>query len=133
MWSPQCRTDIDLLECIQRRTKKIIHGVECHSYKNRLRELGLFSLEKKGLWGDLKAALQYMKGGYKKEGDRLFIRVYHDRTRGNSFKVKEGRFRLSITKMLFTIRVVRLPREVVEAPSLETFKVRLNRALNNLM
>ena len=72
-------------------------------------------------------------GGYKKEGDRLFIRVYHDRTRGNSFKVKEGRFRLRITKMLFTVRVVRLPREVVEAPSLEAFKVRLNRALNNLM
>ena len=40
---------------------------------------------------------------------------------------------MSITKMFFTIRVVRLPREVVEAPSLETFKVRLNRALNNLI
>ena len=73
MWSPQCRTDIDLLECIQRRTTKIIQGVECHSYKNRLRELGLFSLEKKGLWGDLKAVLQYLKGGAirKRETDSL--------------------------------------------------------------
>ncbi|KAK4826832.1 hypothetical protein QYF61_011640 [Mycteria americana] len=60
-----------------------------------------------------------------------------DRTRGNGFKLKEGRFRLDLRKKLFTLRVVkpwpRLPREVVDAASLETFKVRLDGALSNLL
>jgi len=59
-----------------------------------------------------------------------------DRTRGNSSKLKEGRFRLDIRKKFFTMRVVRpwhrLPREAVAAPSLEVLKARLDGALNNL-
>ncbi|KFW03311.1 hypothetical protein N327_11532, partial [Fulmarus glacialis] len=55
----------------------------------------------------------------------------------NGLKLKEGRFRLNIRKKFFTMRVVkhwnRLPREVVDAPSLETFKVRLDGALSNLI
>ena len=61
----------------------------------------------------------------------------HPRTRNNSFKLREGRFRLDIRKTFFTMRVVkhwnRLPREVAEAPSLETFKTRSDRALSNLV
>ena len=60
-----------------------------------------------------------------------------DRTRGNGFKLEEGRFRLDIKTTLFMLRMVRhwhrLPREVVDAPSLEVFKVRLDGALSNLM
>ncbi|KFQ91734.1 hypothetical protein Y956_05801, partial [Nipponia nippon] len=55
----------------------------------------------------------------------------------NGFKLKEGRFRLHIRKKFFTVRVVkhwnRLLREVVDAPSLETFKARLDGALSNLI
>ena len=82
-------------------------------------------------------AFQYVKRADKKDGNRLYSRACYDRTRGNGFKLKEGRFRLDMRKKFFTMRVVkhwpRLPREVVDAPSLETFKARLDRALSNLV
>jgi len=115
----------------------MIQGLEPLCWEERLGELGLFSLEKSRLQGDLRAAFQYFKGTSKKDGDRPFSRACTDRTRGDGFKLKEGRFRLDIRKKLFTVRVVkpwhRLPREVVGAPSLETFQVRLDGALSNLI
>ena len=115
----------------------MIRVMEHLSYKERLRELGLFILEKGRLQGDLIGAFHYLKGAYKKDGDRIFSRACCNRTRGNGFKLREGRFRLKIRKKFFAIRVVkgwhRLPREVVAAPSLETFKARLDRALSNLI
>jgi len=63
--------------------------------------------------------------------------VCSDRTRGNNFEPKEGRFRLDIRKKFFTMRVVkhwnRLPREIVAAPSLAVFKARLDGSLSNLV
>ena len=82
-------------------------------------------------------ALQYVKWAYSKEGDNLYSKACCDRTRSNGFKLREGRFRLDVRKKFFTMGVVKhwngLPREVVEAPSLETFKARLDGALSNLV
>jgi len=128
LWSPQHRKDMDLLKQVQRRAKKNDH---------RLRQLGLFSLVKRKLWGHLIAAFQYLKGACKEDRNRLFSRICCDRTRGNGFKQKEGRFRLYKRKKFFTMRVMkhwnRLPREVVDAPSLEVFKAILDGALSNLI
>jgi len=64
--------------------------------------LGLFSLEKGRLWGDLITAFQYLKVAYKKDWDRFFSGAFRDRTKGNIFKLKKGRFRLDIRKKFFT-------------------------------
>jgi len=65
------------------------------------------SLEKRRLRGDLIAAFQYLKVAYKQEGSKLFERIDNSMTKGNSFKLKEGRFRLDVRGKSFTMGVVR--------------------------
>jgi len=116
---------------------KMVRGMENLCCEERLRELGWYSLEERRLQGDVIVAFQSLKGAYKKVGDRCFLRACCDKTRGNRFQLKEGRFRLAIRKIFFTMWVVRdcnrFPREVVDAPSLETFQVRFDMALSNLV
>jgi len=83
------------------------------------------------------SSLSVSEGAYKKSEEGLFTMACSDRTRGNGFKLKEGRFRLDMRKKLFAMGVVRhwnmLPREGMGAPSPKVFKARLDGALNNVV
>ena len=114
----------------------MIRGLEHLPYEDRLRKLGLLSLEKKRLQGDFIAAFQYLKEDYKKERNQLFTRVDSDRTKGNGFKLKKEDLDWmsggsSSGRVLS--RWNRLPSEAMDALFLEVSRTRLDWALGSLV
>ncbi|KAK4826143.1 hypothetical protein QYF61_005716 [Mycteria americana] len=115
-WAPHYKRDIEVLERVQRRATKLVK-------EEQLRELGLFSLEKRRLRGDLLALCNYLKGVCSEVGVGLFSQITSKRMRRNSLKLHQGR----VVK-----HWNRLPREVVESPSLNEFKKHVDVALQDI-
>ncbi|KAF7245560.1 RNA-directed DNA polymerase from mobile element jockey [Varanus komodoensis] len=131
-WAPGFKKGAEKIERVQRRATKMIHGLETLPYEERLRELGMFSLQKRRLMGDM---YKYLKGCHKKEGQDLFSLILECRTWNNQFELQQPRFRLDIRKSFLTAicQWNQLPREVVCSPTLQTFKVRLDSHLRGIL
>ena len=115
----------------------MIRGLEHLPHEERLRDLGLSSLEERRLRGDLINVYKYLKCERQRDLANLFSVVCGDRTRGNGHRKECRKFHTNMGKNFFTVRVTehwdRLPREVVGSPSLEIFKARLDAHLGSLL
>ena len=136
-WSPHYVKDINKLESIQRRATKHVPELRTKTYEERLKELNLFSLEKRRRRGDL-IELFKIVNGYDKLNIGKLLAFDNSRTRGHQFKLKyrSPSFCTDIGKFSFANRVVNpwndLPRYVVESTSITSFKHNLDKYFESI-
>ena len=130
-WSPYLNKDIELLERVQRRATKMIPSMRNMTYENRLQMLRLPTLESRRLRGEMIEVFKILKGFDNVDSRQFFKLSDIGITRNNGLKLQVKRFRTNIAKNFFTYKVInhwnRLPQEVVDAQSINTFKNRLDR------
>ena len=131
VWCPYLRKDIDNIERVQHRATKLISECRGLSYNNRLSRVGLITLEKRRLRGDLIQVFKLIKGFDKIDYTNFFQLAHNSRSRGHRFKIIKVRARLDIRNKIFSQRVVNswndLPDHIVEAETVNIFKNRLDR------
>ena len=135
VWAPYKKKHIDLIENVQKRTTKRIPGMKNLSYEERLRKLELPTLSYRRLRGDMIEVCKIIQGHYDPEASTI-IKLMNDTeqrfsTRTNSRKVVYNRANTNIRKNSFSIRIAKywnkLPENIVNAPSINSFKNRLDK------
>jgi len=132
VWSPYLVKDIECLEKVQRGAIKLVQGLKYKQYDDRLKLLGITSLKKRRIRGDLIQVFRIVKGLTQLILDHFFeldIGGEHA-LRGHNWKLKVNRCRLQVRRCFFSQRIIsiwnKLPASVVEASSVNSFKKRLD-------
>ena len=119
-----------MLEAVQRRATRMIPALKHLEYRERLRELNMFSLERRFVRGDMIELYKMFSGSDYMDVGTFFTLETENRTRGHEKKIRKQSCRLDLRKYFFSHRVVdfwnALPREVVSSSSLNVFKKRLD-------
>ena len=133
VWSPHLQGNLKKLESVQRRATKQVPGLHHESYKERLRILKLPSLEHRRVRGDLIETYKIIQGTYNINSQDFFS-LNTSTTRGHSKKLNKPRVNTSLRLHSFSFRTIKrwnnLPDTVIQAPSLNSFKSRLDRHLH---
>ena len=129
VWSPMFKKDSIVLENVQRRATRLVNSLSGLTYENRLRALGIPTLEYRRLRADVVEVYKILNQIDRIDPNKFFT-MSNLPTRGNSLKIFKRRSRLKVRASVFSNRVVdvwnSLPNNVVTAPSLNSFKSRLN-------
>ena len=129
VWSPRLEKDKKLVEGVQRRATKVVGGMKDIPYEQRLARMKLPSMMYRRIRGDLIETFKYTHSMYKIEC-KGFVNNTDSTTRGHRYKLKKARSNTTLRQTFFSQRVVDrwngLPSEVVDAPSLNSFKNRLD-------
>lgn len=134
-WSPTKRADVERLERVQARATKLVPSIRNKGYPRRLADLGLFTLEQRRLRGQLIETFKLLRGFTGLDPASLF-QLSENQTRNHGFKVVPPRFNTVLYRDFPTVKVCNLwnslPEAVVNAPTVDTFKRRLDRILPGL-
>ena len=133
-WSPHYRQDINMLEAVQRRATRMIPALRHLEYRDRLKELNMFSFERRCLRGDMIELYKMFSDSNYLDVGTFFTLEEENRTRGHERKIRKQGCRLDLQKYFFSHRVVdfwnALPGEVVYSSSLNVFKKRLDKLMD---
>ncbi len=128
--APTLRADINQIERIQRLAKRLVRGLRHVPYEERLRQLHLFSLERRRLRADLILAFKIFKGEVDLNPSEFFLRPPRAGLRGHTYRLLQGTSRLRRSSGAFSIRIVkfwnRLSAHLVLSPSVSIFKKHLD-------
>ena len=136
VWSPHHKKYIELIEKVQRRATRCVPGLKDRTYEERLAEMKLPSLRFRRKRGDLIEMYKHTHGLYSVK-ESLIHYSEIGRTRGHNLKLEKRRCNLDIRKFFFTFRTVDtlndLPEEIVNSPSVNTFKTRIDNYFSHEM
>ena len=136
VWMPRFQKDIDLLENVQKRATKLVPGMKDKNYNERLKLMKLPSLKFRRNRGDLIEVYKYTHDFYN-VNNSMFELDKNNRTRGHNLKLVKPRCRLGVRQNFFSNRIIdkwnNLPAEIVNSPTLNSFKSRLDHHLASEM
>lgn len=131
IWGPCYIGDLKLVEGVQRRATKLIPRLYDKPYEDRLRELKLSSMEYRRKRGDMIQCFKIMNGLVRLDVNELFTPVsMANNTRGHQQRVRRQKAHREVRAKSFSQRAINswnsMPENVIQAPSLDTFKNRLD-------